>query len=179
MRKFELKYDYSLKQYRRDGFGLSYYFVDLYLSSHLDSSIMLAGELSDGELERLLNVFVSRAQKGEDIHFQDSTETSMNQLILDSDSHLCRMEKRLAAKMGEERFETHYEKKCYYLAFIPKGGVDEVHETFHVSKGYAPLTCLKSAYRMGEKLGGEFRILLSDMKTEVDAELLAFALSEN
>lgn len=179
MNTIERKYEYTIKQYRRDGFGRSYYFVDLYLNTHLENSIMISQELSNIELERLFNVLISRLNKGDNVDFWDSTERKMNQLILESQNNLSILEHNLVSKMGEEQFETHYEKNCYYLAYVPENAVDEVYERLQVSKTYTPLVCLKSAYQLGKKQGTAFRILLSDKKTEVDSKLLAFALSEN
>ena len=179
MNTIERKYEYTLKQYRRDGFGLSYYFVDLYLNTCLENSIIINQELSNIELERLLTVFISQLNKGDDVKFLDSTEIAMNQLILENKNNLSVLERKLASKMGMAQFETNYETDCYYLAFVPGNAVDEVYEPFQVSKTYTPLVCLKSAYQLGKKQGTVFRILLSDKKTEVDSELLTFALSEN
>ena len=178
MNTIERKYEYIIKQYRRDGFGRSYYFIDVYLNTRLEKSIMIREMLSDVELERLLNVVISRLNKGDNVNFLDSTERAMNELLGESKNNLSALERTLERKMGKERFDTHYEKNCYYLAFVPKNADYEEHEIFwadHVS----PLMCLKMAHQLGETKGVPYRILLSDKETEVDSELLTFALSEN
>ena len=178
MNTIERKYEYVLKQYRRDGFGRSYYFVDIYLNARIENSIMLQQLLSDNELERLFNVVISRLNKGDSVDFLDSTERKMNRLFGESKYNLSSLERALALNMGPERFETHYEKECYYLAFVPEGAECEVYETFWIDNR-SPLMCLKMACQLGEKQATPYRILLSDRCTEVDSELLAFALSEN
>ena len=178
MNTIERKYEYILKQYRRDGFGRAYYFVDVYLNTWLKNSIMIEQMLSDNELERFFNVVISRLNKGDNVDFLDSTERRMNQLFAKSKYNLSELERTLALKMGKERFETYYEKKCYYLIFTSKDTGYEGQETFHISETYSPLTCLKMAYQLGEAQGTPYRIVLSDKQTEVDSELLAFALSE-
>ena len=178
MNTVERKYEYTLKQYRRDGFGRSYYFIDVYLNTRLENSIMIRELLSDVELARLLDVTIARLTKGENIAFATSDEKRMNQLFLDSKYNLDALERTLERKMGRERFDTHYEKKCYYLAFVPENAGHEVHETFWADR-ISTLMSLKLAHQYGETIGRPYRILLSDKETEVDPELLAFALSEN
>ena len=179
MNTVECKYEYAIKQYRRDGFGRSYYFIDVYLNARLESSIMIRELLSDIELERFLNVIISRLNKGDNVKFLDSAEMAMNQLLGESKGNLSALERTLKLKMGSERFETHYEKNCYYLVFSLENTVPSGPETFWVSEQYSPLSCLKMAHQLGETKGVPYRILLSDKETEVDPELLAFALSEN
>ena len=70
--------------------------------------------------------------------------------------------------MGIERFNKHYERKCYFLMYTSDEFDIEVQETFHISERYNPLMCLKMAYDFGKKTGNSFRILLSDHITEVD-----------
>ena len=178
MNTIERKYEYTIKQYRRDGFGRSYYFIDVYLNTWLEKSIMIREMLSDVELERFLNVVISRLNKGDNVNFLDSAERAMNELFLESKGNLSALERTLERKMGKERFETHYEKKCYYLEFVSENAVHEGPETFwadHIS----PLMSLKMAHQYGKTKGVPYRILLSDKETEVDPELLTFALSEN
>lgn len=178
MNTLERKYVFTLKQYNKEGFGGSYCFVDAYQNDRLISSVMLGQTLSDNELERFFNVFLARLSKGNAVDFWDSTEKRMDQLLSKSQYRLSELERTLASKMGAERFETHYERKCYYLMFLSKEAGREVQETFHVSDTCPPLTCLKMAHRFGKMQGTAYRILLSDKITEVDPELLAFALSE-
>ena len=179
MNTIERKYEYIIKQYRRDGFGHSYYFIDVYLNTWLEKSIMIREMLSDVELERFLNVVISRLNKGDNVNFLDSAERAMNELFLESKGNLSALERTLERKMGKERFETPYEKKCYYLEFVSENAVHEGPETFWISDQYSPLMCLKMAHQLGETKGLPYRILLSDKETEVDPELMAFALSEN
>ena len=178
MNTIERKISYTAKQYKRMGFGHSYYFVDAYENARLMYSIMLDQPLSDDEMERFLNVFVERLNKGDDVCFFDSTEKRMNELFKKNKYRISALENTLASKMGKEKFDVHYEKRCYYLAYIPSGYSMEVDETLHISGFYNPLMCLKMAHQLGEKTGSEYRILLSDHLTEVDADLLAFAIDE-
>ena len=179
MNTSERKYEYTLKQYRREGFDHSYYFIDVYLNTWLEKSIMIRGLLSDVELERFFNVAMCRLNKGDNVNFSDPYERAMNELFLESKINLSSLERTLERKMGKERFDTHYEKKCYYLVFALENAASIGPETFWVSEQYSPLSCLKMAHQSGESKGVPYRILLSDKETEVDAELLAFALSEN
>ena len=172
------KYEYTVKQYRRDGFGRAYYFVDVYLNTRLENSIMIEQMLSDHELERFFNVAISRLNKGDNVDFLDSTERKMNQLFSENNNNLSALEHTLTLKMGKERFDTHYEKKCYYLEFVSENAGHEGQETFWISDQHSPLMCLKMAHQLGEEQGLPYRILLSDKMTEVDSELLAFAISE-
>ena len=178
MNTIERKYEYTLKQYRREGFGRSYYFIDIYLNTRLEQSIMIGQMLSDDELKRFFNVAISRLNKGNNVDFLDSTERRMNQLFAKSKYNLSELEHTLALKMGKERFEIHYEKNCYYLVFASEDAVCMGPETFGVSEQYSPLSCLKMAHQLAQAKGVPYRILLSDEETEVDTELLAFALSE-
>ncbi len=179
MNTIERKIVYTAKQYTRIGFGHSYYFVDTYENTRLMHSIMVDRLLSDDELERFLTVFTSRLHKGDDVSFLDSTEKQMNELFRTNKYKMSSLENTLLFKIGKDKFDIHYEKKCYYLMYIPTGYDREVQETFHVSDFYTPLMCLKMAYQLGEKTSSDYRILLSDRVTEVDADLLAFAINEN
>ena len=123
MNTSERKYEYTLKQYRRDGFDHSYYFIDVYLNTWLEKSIMIRGLLSDVELERFFNVAICRLNKGDSVKFLESTEMTMNELFLESKINLSSLERTLERKMGKERFDTHYEKKCYYLVFALENAV--------------------------------------------------------
>ena len=179
MKTLERKYEYTIKQYQRQGFGHSYYFVDAYLGNRLEDSIMIERPLSDTELERFFNVFLERYHKGENVEFLDSTETKMNRLFSKNKYNISSLEERLSTKMGADKFKLHYESRCYYLMWPAKDSDFENQETFHISKHYSPLMCLKMAYQMGETMGVKYRILLSDHLTEVAPELLAFAINEN
>ncbi len=174
----ERKYEYTIKQYQRRGFGINYYFVDAYCGKRLEKSIIMYTPLSDSELERFFNVFLSRLNQGKDVDFVDSTERKMNELISNNKPMLSALEHTLSQKMGKTHFDTHYEKCCYYLLWRPQGYDSDVWETFHISKDCSPLMCIKMAYQMGESLKENYRIVLSDKVTVVDPELLAFAISE-
>ena len=176
MNAVERKIVYTAKQYTRSGFGHSYCFVDTYENTRLTHSIMVDRLLSNDELERFLNVFISRLNKGEDVVFLDSTERQMNDFFNKNKRKISALESTLLTKMGKEKFGIHYEKTRYYLMY---GYNQEVQETFHVSDFYNPLMCLKMAHQLGKESGSDYRILLSDHTTEVDAELLAFAINEN
>ena len=178
MNSIERKLIYTLKQYCRKGFGRTYYYVDAYVNSRLRQSIKIDKELSESEMERFLNVFIKRLNHGDSVDFLDSTERRMNQYFSRNKMNLLELEKLIASKMGQDKFDLHYEKKCYYLMWTPKGYNREVQETFHISDTYPPLMCLKMAQQLGESEGESYRILLSDHSTEVDAELLSFAVSE-
>lgn len=169
---------YSAKQYRRSGFGCSPYFVDLQENGHLAGSLILDKPLSDDELRVLLNVFTSRSQGGADLSFSDTTERSLNELFNTDKYRLCALESTIARKMGRDKFEKNYEEKCYYLAWPIDGAGQYAHETFWISEQFSPLSCLKMAYLMGEGQFKNYKILLSDEESEVDSELLAFAISE-
>ena len=178
MNKIEFKYEYTPKQYRRDGFGQSCYFVDIYLNTYLHDSIMTGQPLSDDELKCFVNVVIARGKNKDNLSFEDPLEKRMDELLLAGKSNLAALECSLAAKMGQERFDTHYEKSRYYLMYLWGEDQCELPETFWVSERNYPLKCLKMAHLMGKKTGKPYRILLSDKKTEIDPELLAFALSE-
>lgn len=179
MNELKREYVYVVKQYQKTGFAHAYHFVDAYANGRLEKSIMIDRPLSNEELERFFNVFLERLNKGNDVDFIDSTERRMNNFLIRDANNLSILEKILALKMGEEKFNLHYEKRCYYLVWSTNGLNYEHQETFHISKTYHPLACLKMAYQMGEKLGVDYKILLSDHTTAVDSELLAFAISEN
>ena len=178
MNTVERKIVYTAKQYTRTGFGHTYCFVDTYENTRLMHSIMVDRVLSNNELERFLTVFISRANKGTDVSFVDSTEKQMSALFENNKYRMASLEKTLSNKMGRDKFDIHYEKKCYYLMYVPAGYDREVQEAFHVSDFHNPLICLKMACQLGEKSGSDYRILLSDCATAIDAELLAFAINE-
>ena len=176
----ELKriYTYLLKQYERKGFGHSYYFIDCYLNGRLTSSTLINFLLNKEELDRFFNVLMERFNKGDDVDFFDSTEIAMNKLFLKGKSNLANLESTLSSIMGKSRFDKHYESSCYYLMFRQTDSSSEAHETFWISENCTPLMALKMADQLGKEIGTPYRILLSDKATEVDPELLQFALSE-
>ena len=178
MNTMERKYVYTLRQYKREGFGHSYNFVDGYENTRLMNSIMTRQVLSDDELGRFFNVFISHLHKGDNAEFRDSTERKMNKLFSENKHVISGIEQMLVSKKGREWFDTYYEKTCYFLAFALGDDGGEAYETFHISQTYSPLMCLKMAYQLGEAQSTPYRILLSDRCTEVDPELLAFAISE-
>ncbi len=178
MKTLERKYEYTIKQYQRQGFGLSCYFVDAYLGNRLEYSIIIEYPLSDSELERFFNVFLERYHKGEKVEFLDSTETKMNRLFAKNKYNMSALEERLSTKMGPDKFKFHYEDQCYYLMYFSKDFGRERQETFHISNQYSPLMCLKMAHQMGSATSEKYKILLSDHLTEIDPELLAFAINE-
>lgn len=117
MNTIERKYVYTIRQYKREGFGHSYNFVDGYENTRLMNSIMTRQSLSDDELVRFFNVFISRLYKGDCAEFFDSTERMMNKLFSENKYAISGIERMLVSKKGIEWFDTHYEKTCYFLAF--------------------------------------------------------------
>lgn len=178
MKLLEQKTTYSAKQYQRSGFGCTPYFVDLLINGHIEESLILEKLLSDDELNILLSVFTSRSQNGADASFYGTEQRSINELFRTNKYRLSALESTLARKIGREKFEKHYDKKCYYLSWPTDESGECAHETFWISEQFTPLSCLKMAYLMGERQFKKYKILLSDEKTEVDSELLAFAISE-
>ena len=178
MNSIERKLTYTVRQYERQGFYRSYFFVDAYENTRLMQSIMIDQLLNNNELNRFLNVFISRLNKGESTQFFDSTEKRMNKFFVENTCRLTSLEHSIASKMGKDEFEKHYEKQCYYLLFTPKGTDKEVEESFPVSETYSPLMCLKMAHQLGTAQGENYRIVLSDHLTEVNPELLSFAIGE-
>jgi len=168
----------TVKQYQKSGFGCTCDFVDIYLNGRLKESMALDRALSHEELESLLNVYIARSEKGDNVDFCDPTEQQMNTVFVRAEHNLANLEELLLQKIPKENFDLHYEKRCYFLVWNEKGLGREVAETFHISKQCHPLACLKMAHLMGKKLGVKCNILLSDNATKVDRALLAFAISE-
>ena len=178
MESIERNNNLKFKEYRRNGFGHSFCFVDVYVNSRLKDSIMIPRFLYGEEIERFANVYISKAKGENDKVFLDSTENKINSFFKRNEYYKHEMEKVICSKMGKEKFEKHYETKCYYLMCTPLGEDKEWQETFHISESYPPLNCLKMAKHLADIWGGSYRILLSDHETEVDKELLEFALCE-
>ena len=93
MNTVERKIVYTAKQYTRTGFGHTYCFVDTYENARLMHSIMVDRVLSNNELERFLTVFISRANKGTDVSFVDSTEKQMSALFENNKYKMASLEK--------------------------------------------------------------------------------------
>ena len=169
--------DYTVKQYKREGFGYSYIFIDCLVHGIIRESVLMDYELTKPELEVFLDVFRKRYEEGEDAKFIDHEERKMNEFFERNENKLINLEQMLSRKMGKERFEKHYERFCYYLTWLNEEDGHQTHETFWTEEHNA-LMVLKMADMLGKRLKYEYRIVLSDEKTDVDPELLSFALCE-
>ena len=169
---------YSLKQYDRKWGAYTHTFVDFYVNDFMELSIVLNHPYDKDELNMLLFVFSHRYEHHDHTTLNTTRQREMFALIDDNKRYLKDFEFFLESMMGKERFEKHYEKTFYRLVYLKNGKPTEFHETLHISDEYHPLRCLKMAHYLAKKDGYDYRILLSDEETEVDKELLEYALME-